>query len=387
MNDPVTAGQLTTALLAAQPLLSVLPQPVRVHCADPGTADLLADLVRRLDLPPLTAVADAGGLGPFERVLSGFLGLADRPAAGQDVGTAVAAARAADFTGWTKRVDVPAAGGAVLPTYTAGDPTRPAVVVVSACGMPARLVEGWLRPLAQEHFVVVSETRELFTDGPAGPADVPTQVDDLFAVMDHLGLAEAHLLGLCGGAVLAVVAADRAPDRVSSLSLWHGDFDLGDDSPKTDHQRNLQALMAMAADSEKQAASVHAVLAHTMLGVAPPLLAHLVVYPYARPDLLHRYCVLNGHIMAADLRPHLGIGHRTLVVTSEDDATAHPDGSRVVADRLAGATLTVLPHGDHLSLFRAEPHVVDLALRFLADPRTPGVPPEEHHPLQEGSTS
>ncbi|WP_308258574.1 alpha/beta fold hydrolase [Saccharothrix obliqua] len=387
MNGVVSPLELAGALLAAEPLSSALPGPVRVRCADPGTADLLVELVSRLGLPPLTPVPH-DDLGPFERVLSGHLDLGDRPAPpSPDLAAVVAAARAADFAGWATRVDVPAPDGVVLPVWTAGDPARPAVVVASACGMPARLVEGWVRRLAREHFVVVPETRGLFTAGPVGPADVPAQAADLVTAMDHLGIGAAHLLGLCGGAVVAVVAADRAPDRVSSLSLWHGDFDLGGDSPKTDHQRNLQALMAMAAEGEAQAGAVHAVLAHTMLGVAPPRLAHLVVYPYARPDLLHRYCVLNGHIMATDLRPHLGIRHRALVVTSEDDATAHPDGSRVVARRLAGATLTVLPHGDHLSLFRAEPHVVDLALRFLAEPTNSGDVPEAQVTQPKGSSS
>ncbi|XVV00817.1 alpha/beta fold hydrolase [Actinosynnema sp. CA-248983] len=368
MTDVVSPAALAAGLLEAEPLLSALPRPVRVHCADPGAAALLADLCRRLDLPPVAPVAAPDDLGPFERVLSAHLDLRDRPvAAVPDPAVAVAAARAADFTGWTSRVEVPAPDGAVLPTHTAGDPGHPAVVIASACGMPARLVEGWVRPLAREHFVVVPETRELFADHPVGaPADVRTQAEDLLTVMDHLGLDRAHVLGLCGGAVLAVLAASLKPERVDSLSLWHGDFDLGGDTPKTDHQRNLQALMGMAARGEDQAASVHAVLTHTMLGVAPPRLAHLVVRPYARPDLLHRYCALNGHIMATDVRPYLGIGHRTLVVTSEDDATAHPAGSRAVAERLTGARLHVLPHGDHLSLFRAEPHVVDLALRFLA---------------------
>ncbi|MGW4463803.1 alpha/beta fold hydrolase [Micromonospora sp. NPDC004704] len=367
---------LARALLAAEPLLSALPQPVRVRCTDPGTADRLTRLTDLLKLPTLTPVSDAAGLGPFERVVSEFLNLGVGPPLPHgDDDIAVAEARRRDFTGRFPRTDVRTGDGVVLPTYSAGNPDRPAVLIASACGMPARLAEGWLDRLSRDFFVLVPETRGLFAavDGFTGSADVGAQADDLLAVLDHFALERAHLLGLCGGAVVAVVAAARKPDRVSSLSLWHGDFDLGDESSKTDHQRNLQALMALAARGRQQAAAVHAVLANTMLGVAPPQLAHLVVYPYATPDLLRLYCQLNGDIMATDVRPYLaGLTHRTLVVTSEDDHTADPAGSRAVAARLTGAALHVAPHGDHLSLFRADPQLVDLAARFIAGDAVPG---------------
>ena len=75
-----------------------------------------------------------------------------------------------------------------------------------------------------------------------------------------------------------MVAAARRPERVSSLSLWHGDFELGGAAPKTGHQRNLQALMAMAARGPAGAANVHAVLYRSLLSSIPPDLAHLVLY-------------------------------------------------------------------------------------------------------------
>lgn len=353
---------LRGALLAAAPLLSALPGPARVWCPDPADAARLRALAGELGLPPMPTVTDPGVLGPFERVLSDHL---DVPARAGITGDSAAT----DFSALVRHSTVRTADGITVDACTAGEPTRPAVLIASACGMPARLAEGWVRRLARDHFVVVPQTRGLFGGPvPAGLATgVPVQADDLITVLDHLGVGAAHVLGLCGGAVLAVVAAARHPHRVSSLSLWHGDFDLGGDSAKTDHQRNLQALLEMGARGERQASAVHAVLAHTMLGVAPPRLAHLVVYPYVRPDLLHLYCRLNGAIMATDLRPYLDrLHHRTLVVTSADDHTAHPDGSRAVAARLPGSTLHVTDHGDHLSLFGADDRLVDLAARFLA---------------------
>jgi pimeloyl-ACP methyl ester carboxylesterase len=236
--------------------------------------------------------------------------------------------------------------------------------------MPVRLAEPWIRRLAAEYFVVTWESRALFGAAPAGAGTtVAAQTGDLFAVLDHLGVRTAHLAGLCGGAVLALAAVARQPERFTSLSLWHGDFELGGAAPKTSHQRNLQALMAMAAGGRVGAAQVHAVLCTALLSSVPPDLAHLVLYPYATPELLLTYCRLNGAIMGYDVRPCLpAVRVPVLVVTSRDDGTAHPDGSRHVAARLPGARLVVTEHGDHLSLFHGTPSTLDLAAGFIAAP-------------------
>jgi pimeloyl-ACP methyl ester carboxylesterase len=109
-----------------------------------------------------------------------------------------------------------------------------------------------------------------------------------------------------------------------------------------------------------------------MRGKPLPELAHLVLYPYANPELMYRYGKLNGSIMHTAVEPLLAEVRRpALVVTSEDDHTAHPEGSRRVAEALPGATLRVEPHGDHISLFRARGATPHLARTFLAGTGNP----------------
>ncbi|MYV56239.1 alpha/beta hydrolase, partial [Streptomyces sp. SID3212] len=245
------------------------------------------------------------------------------------------------------------------------------VVLALAPGMPARLAERWIRELARTHYVVTWESRGLFADpGEPAPGDygVPAQAGDLLAAMDRAGVARAHVVGLCGGAVPAVTAAALHPDRITSLSLWHGDFDLGPDSPKTDHQRNLQALMAMACSDPGLAATIHETLCRSIGDNVPADLAHLVLYPYATAELFARYCALNSAVMGEDLRLRLaGLDQPVLVVTSTDDHTAHPGGSAAVAAALPGAVSLVRPHGDHISVFRGEPELFEAVAGFLAE--------------------
>jgi pimeloyl-ACP methyl ester carboxylesterase len=125
--------------------------------------------------------------------------------------------------------------------------------------------------------------------------------------------------------------------------------------------------MSLAAEGRAQAASIHKLLGRVILASARDDLAHVVLYPYANAELLFRYGRLNGCIMDTDISYVFDeVAHPTLIVTSEEDITAHPAGSKITAERLSNAILHVEPHGDHMSLFDAAPKITELALRFIS---------------------
>lgn len=405
LRSGLTAGarealeDVARRLLALRPLIDVLESPLRVaagpvgadaprDAGDPGEITALAGLLdhvaarlgtaARFELRPHASATD---LGAFGRVLSEYLALGSRLAvlrglpAGAlcDVDALVDDVIAASFERFCSISRAVAPDGVPVRTYSAGDPRRATVVIAAACGMPAKLAEPWMRRLAGEYHVVTWETRGLFGDEAAAVRadglahDARAQAADLFAVLDRWGARRAHVMGMCGGAVIALTAAAQQPERISSLSLWHGDFDLGRGCPKTKHQRDLKALLDMATEGLVTPAALHRMLCDATLKSASPDLAHLVLYPYATPDLLFRYCKLNGSLMGTDVSGLLGaVTQPVLVVTSEDDATTHPSGSRSVAAALPDATLHVAPHGDHISLFHGEPELIQLASDFIA---------------------
>lgn len=391
--------RLGRAVLSLRPLVDVLEHPVEVVPSTPGAGaaglgsalppdyvgvgELLDRVAERLGAPrfQLRPGAAAGELGTFTRVVSERLDLAsfEDPEIQvpvhslHEVDSIVDEVTAQSFEWFCTTAEVVADDGVSVQAYAAGQPGSPPVILASACGMPAKLCERWLRFLAQSFFVVTWESRGLFGgvrqfDGAA--CDVAAQAADLIAVMDRFELRRAHLMGICGGAVIALAAAARRPERASSLSLWHGDFELGADGSKTPHQQNLKALMSMATEGRVSPADLHRVVCRSMIRNVPPALAHLVLYPYATAELLARYCRLNGSIMSTDVHSFLDeVAQPTLVVTSTDDQTAHPAGSEKVAAALPDATLHVAPHGDHLSLFNAEPGLMQLAASFIARQR------------------
>ncbi|MFD3497952.1 alpha/beta fold hydrolase [Streptomyces sp. NPDC058676] len=377
--------RLAAALVDSASLIRAVPERLQVAPAQGAAPDsipalqlLLNRLTAALELPRLDVVPETAPLWSVELALSRRLMLdcdlveaagSARPGSGEleDVARSALAA----FPG--QPVVVPAYDGSPLRCWTAGREDRPAVALVSACGMPVGLAARWMKALCGSFRVVTWESRGLFpAEGGPGPAamgghGLAAQASDLLAVLDGFGIRRAHAMGLCGGAAVALAAACGSA-RVVSLSLWHGDYELGGAAPKTDHQRDVESLLAMASRSLKQATGLHRLMRRpaALTGMRPDI-AHHLVHPYSTPDLLHRYGLLNGAIMSTDCRPFLAAGQPALVVSSPKDTTAHPAGSEYVARRLPQAELRMLPDGDHLSAFDAGPELVCLAEDFLHD--------------------
>ncbi|MBC9726552.1 alpha/beta hydrolase [Streptomyces sp. TRM68367] len=377
---------LATALVDTAALIRVVPERLRVAAA-PGSAPVLQGildrLTGRLGLPGLVVVPDPDPLWSVELALSrrlardlgGADGTSSHPDVSADQLEDAAHHALAAFPG--RPVTVSAYDGTPLRCWAAGAEDRPAVALVPPCGMPVGLVTRWMKALSGSFRVVTWESRGLFAteDGrnlaALGGHSLAAQADDLLAVLDGFSIPQAHAMGLCGGAAVALAAASRS-NRVRSLSLWHGDYELGDEAPKTDHQRDVESLLTIAARNRKQASGLHRLMRRpsTLQGLRPDI-AHHLLYPYASPELLHRYGLLNGAIMSTDCRPFLTAGQPTLVITSSQDTTAHPAGSEYVAAHLARAELRRTPAGDHLTAFDAGPELVDLAEDFLHDVTEP----------------
>lgn len=402
LNSDAACGVagLARATLAVRPLVDVLASPVRVAAAfrDRDTNDrigdstvalarltaLLAHVTTRVGAPPF-APSPVDDLDMFERIVSDRLDLGvhgpnvcgHAPGAGQhELNGIIDDVVRTSFERRRATTTVRSFDGTPLTVYTAGRPEHPPVLIAPACGMPAKLCDEWMDRFERDYFVVTWESRCMYGDVVAFDGvryDADAQAGDLLAIAEHFRLGRVHLMGICGGAVIAILAAVAAPDTVASLTLWHGDYELGAASPKTNHQHNLKTLMAIAGRSRDGATAIRRLLCESKCAAGDrPLLSNirpdrapLVLYPYASAELLYRYARLNGALMGTDVRPQLDrVRAHTLVVTSGDDGTTHPEGSRFVAAHLPNATLYVTPHGDHLSAFDAGPDLTRLAVSF-----------------------
>ncbi|MGA8132956.1 MAG: syringomycin E biosynthesis aminoacyltransferase SyrC [Pseudomonas gingeri] len=265
-----------------------------------------------------------------------------------------------------------------LSVHASTNRERPAIVLALPCGMPFDLCRDWFNVLSERFFVVTWETRGLFGSCASFDqvaVDTEAQVSDLISVMNHYQLPTAHLMGICGGAVIALSAAAAHDNRVTSLSLWHGDYNLGDNNLRTTHQQNFEWLMEAAAFDRQEATDLQAMfLDQATLATTPEPIAHVVLYPYVNPELFYRYARLNDALNKTELASRLArINVPTLVVAGDADETTHIGGSRYIAASIDDATLHVEHNGSHLAFFASTQYSKQTAFRFLEETLQPVV--------------
>ena len=115
--------------------------------------------------------------------------------------------------------------GAELCVDTFGDPAHPAVLLImGAAGSMDRWEEPFCERLAAAgRYVIRYDHRDTggSTTYPAGKPGYTS--DELFAdplaILDHLGVERAHLVGLSMGGAIAQMIAIEHPERVLSLTL------------------------------------------------------------------------------------------------------------------------------------------------------------------------
>ncbi|MFJ1972089.1 alpha/beta fold hydrolase [Streptomyces sp. NPDC087903] len=392
---PEALAPLLTALDLAQPLLTAADTTLRVFPVDEAEADtfdaravdrcneVLARLgaAHRLTVPRFVAPAPESPSG-LEVALSNLCDLelgSWRPLA--DSAGELPGPGAGDATGTVRTLR---SGSAALPdshrvtphglppfeSFAAGDPGDEAIVLVPPCGVPAGLFAPWLDRLSARHRVITYENPYLFGDWASLPTprgDFAEEIAQLVAVVEEYGPGRVHLVGICGGAPVALAAAARLGDRVGSSTMLHPDLNFGPGVTRTPFQTQFQGLLAGAGSSPARAREVLTMfLDPNMLFGVPTRLAPFVLYPYGDLELFHRYARLNDALMAYDANEAARrAGSRTLIVTSRTDRMTHPDTARHLHELVAGSTLEERPTGSHHDILAPDDEMFTLIQAFI----------------------
>jgi pimeloyl-ACP methyl ester carboxylesterase len=235
----------------------------------------------------------------------------------------------------------------------------PAVVLIHGFSLDRRMWDAVI-PLLATDFTVVSYDLRGF--GESSPMDLHggyTHHDDLTALLDHLGLARATLVGFSFGGHVALTMAVQAPQRVSALVLvdallegvrWDADSTAAMHAVTTAlHDRGIDEAKA-------------AWLAHPFFTVAiaqPQVASTLVamVHGYSGRHWLgedpHRAVVP----VPIDVLAHLSAP--TAVVVGELDVPCFLEMSARLGRDIPGARLTTVPGSGHLTPLEAPTAVAD----------------------------
>jgi pimeloyl-ACP methyl ester carboxylesterase len=253
-----------------------------------------------------------------------------------------------------------------------GPAGRPAVVLLSGLGSqrtewPVELLDGLL---AADLQLVTIDNRDagrstLLHDRPGGRQDLTRWLEgapfavpytlsdvaaDVVAVLDHLGVARAHVVGRSMGGMVAQRLAAAAPERVTSLvSLMSttGAPDVGQPWP--------DALAAMAEPApETRDEVIEAGVARARVTSSPTLFdeARVRARLAAAYDRAHRPEGTTRQLLAiladGDRTPLLaGLEVPTLVIHGAADTLVDVTGGEATAAAIPGARLLVLDEMGH----------------------------------------
>jgi len=243
-----------------------------------------------------------------------------------------------------------------------GPQGAPALLLLHSLGTSLHVWDAQVPALAAQFRVIRPDMRgHGLTTVSRGPTGIPALAADALALLDTLGIAQAHIAGLSIGGLLAQSIAVQAPSRVLSLALI--DTAMALPPPQSWHDRAA------------------AVRAHGMASIADAVIARWVTPAFANAPAAHGlramllrtdpegYAAAAEAIAAADLTAEIpAIRTPTLVLVGEQDQTTPIATARALADAIPGATLQIIPNAAHLPTAE-QPDSVTAALRaFLAPP-------------------
>ncbi|WP_051203048.1 alpha/beta fold hydrolase [Sediminimonas qiaohouensis] len=190
------------------------------------------------------------------------------------------------------------------------------------------------------------------------------QADVLVELLDHLGLDRIAVAGGSAGALTAAEFALRHPDRCSHLVLIVPAMNLtGRDPVEFTSLQSMAVERVLNSDVWFWAFATLApnMLLRTLLATDPALLARVSPKERRRADLIRQGLMpisrktdgLRADGIWAGTPTSTAferIAAPTLILSCEDDLFGTADTARLLADRIAGARLTVYPDGGHIWL-------------------------------------
>lgn len=183
---------------------------------------------------------------------------------------------------------------------------------------------------------------------PAAVNRMSSFARDAVALLDHLGIERAVLMGLSMGGYAALAFAEAFSERLRGLIL--ADTRAGADSPEARERRLAGAQEVL----EKGSGFLPDALVPKLLGATTrasnPGLVEQVRQWVAEAPPAGVAAAQRGMAMRPDRTSVIPrIAAPTLVIVGEEDELTPPAESRIMASAIPGAELAVVPGAGHLS--------------------------------------
>jgi 3-oxoadipate enol-lactonase len=225
----------------------------------------------------------------------------------------------------------------------AGDP----ILLIMGLGYPSCM---WYRArpkLSAQYRTIALDNRGVGqSEMPPGPYPIALMASDALAVLDAAGVENAHVYGISMGGMIAQEFALQNPSRVRSLIL--GCTACGGPLAVRAKPEANQMLMARAKMTAEQAAEAAIQFVYDPGTSREKIDEDLNVRRPWFPSSEAYSAQLQG-ILAWESYSRLDqITAPTLVIHGENDLLVPPGNGELIAQRIPGAKLVLIPHAGHI---------------------------------------
>jgi 3-oxoadipate enol-lactonase len=236
------------------------------------------------------------------------------------------------------------ANGIVLHYQIQGRQEGPTIVFLNSLGSDLRIWQEVVPAFAERFRIVLYDKRgHGLSDAPPAPYTIDDHADDLLALLDHLGVRSAVLVGLSVGGMIAQRLAVRTPERVEALVLCDTAAKIG--------------------TLEMWSERISAVELAGIGSIADRILDRWFTQSFRETRVedftgwknmlvrmpAHGYAGTCASVRDADLSADAGrIKAPTLCVVGDQDGSTPPDLVRQTADLIPGARFAIIRDAGHI---------------------------------------
>jgi pimeloyl-ACP methyl ester carboxylesterase len=253
------------------------------------------------------------------------------------------------------------------------DRSREPVLLIMGFAFPGAAWQPQIAALQRDYYVIVFDNRGAGrSTQPEGPYTIEQMADDAACLLDHLGVASAHVVGQSMGGMIAQRLALRHPARLRSLALLcttpGGPHSAG-------YAEARAAIDEARAEEDPSPEELIARMREYALGLfTPEFLASpgpgFIQYAGAAMQYPSSLTGLRGQgeaIYAFDAYDDLPkIAVPTLVLAADGDTLIDPRNSEILAGRIPGAELQIMQGVRHGFTAERPDEVNERLLAFIA---------------------
>lgn len=253
--------------------------------------------------------------------------------------------------------------GVVVHHEVRGDPSKPPLVFSNSLGTDFRIWDGVAERLQGDYRILLYDKRgHGLSEATPAPYAMTDHVDDLAALLDHVGMTRAAVVGLSVGGVIAQGLAARRPDLVAALVLSDTAHKIG--------------------TSEMWNERIETVTRKGIGAIADGILERWFTAAYRTPDnpdfvgysaMLTRtpvdgYAGTCAALRDADLTESTrALKVPALLIVGDQDGSTPPELVRSTSELIEGSTFEVVEGAGHLPCIEKPQQTAALISRFLKE--------------------